>query len=140
MTVWTARSPGLLSSRYPVVGRTLQSLCIDDGALVARAPDFPAGIRGNDLENMELAVASEVTGGGGYFGSDRRRRRMSDLDTDADRELASRKAGLEQAGAGYLHEGDHARRGKHFREDVGRNECQRTGQLGWSDDQLGLRD
>ena len=118
----------------------LQSLCIDDGALVARATNFPAGVRGNDLENMELAVASEVTGGGGYFGPDRRRRRMSDLDTDADRELASRKAGLEQAGAGDLHEGDHARRGKHFREGVGRNESQRTGQLVWRDDQLGLRD
>lgn len=65
---------------------------------------------------------------------------MSDLDTDTDRELACRKAGLEQAGAGYLHEGDHARRGKHFREGVGPNESQCTGQLVWSDDQFGLRD
>ena len=92
--------------------------------------DFARGIADADFKQEKLSFAPGVTSRCRHLRTLGRWRRMTDVDSDADRQFAWSKQGLKHARGGDLHESNHARGRKNWRERISHLDGQSACEIG----------
>ena len=105
--------------RAVAFGRSaLETLSLHDCSFVRAAADLAALIVGADLKNKQLTFAPIITGVSGNENPSRGGRGVSDVNGDADRQLAWSKQRLQHACGGSFHQCDHTCGCQHRRKLV----------------------
>jgi hypothetical protein len=99
----------------------------NDGAGVVAFANFATRIESFSLELVEFAFHAEERGLGGNLAVVGCGRKMLDVARYSDGKLAGLEERLQNARASRLHQGDHARSGKHLRKNILFGNAKRTG-------------